>query len=96
VSYFRFAKSEIRAQKVSLQKSDVSRQRHEFLEFRKVREKEERAEKRLKHKEALQKKKAAMAAKKLTSGNKQEDDPKTTAIQAALARVKAKKATKKD
>jgi len=92
VSYFRFAKSEIRAQEVALQKSDISRQRHEFLEFRKVREKQERAKKRRKHKEALQKKKAAMAAKKAASGEKQQDDPKVAAIKAALARVKAKKA----
>ncbi|HFC91592.1 MAG TPA: electron transport complex subunit RsxC [Leucothrix mucor] len=92
VSYFRFAKSEIHVQEVALKKSDLSRKRHEFLEFRKAREKQEREEKRRKHKEALQKKKAAMAAKKKVAGEKVEDDPKAAAIKAALARTKAKKA----
>lgn len=91
VSYFRFAKSEIRAQETALKKSDLSRQRHEFLEFRKIREKQERDEKRRKHKEALQKKKAAMAAKKAVDGDNKVDDPKAVAIKAALARAKAKK-----
>jgi electron transport complex protein RnfC len=94
VSYFRFAKSEIRAQKAALEKSNLSRKRHEFLEFRKAREKQERDEKRRKHKEALQKKKAAMAAKKKMAGEKVEDDPKTAAIKAALARTKANKAAR--
>ncbi|MCK5918661.1 MAG: electron transport complex subunit RsxC [Cocleimonas sp.] len=99
VSYFRFAKSEIRAQDVAVKKSDLSRERHDFLEFRKEREKQERDEKRQKHKEALQKKKAAMAAKKKATGEKEADDPKAAAIKAALARAKAKKterARKKD
>jgi electron transport complex protein RnfC len=85
VSYFRFAKSEIRAQALALKKSDVSRQRHEFLEFRKAREKQERDEKRRKHKEALQKKKANSSSVKGTSS-------KADAIKAAIARAKAKKA----
>lgn len=96
VSYFRFAKSEIRAQERVLKKSDISRERHEFLEFRKIREKQERDEKRLKHKKALQKKKAAMAAKKAANGDNTIDDPKATVIKAALARVKAKKMKKKE
>ncbi len=91
VSYFRFAKSEIRAQEKLLKKSDLSRKRHEFLEFRKAREKRERDEKRRKHKEALQKKKAAMKAKKAANGDASANDPKADAIKAALARVKAKK-----
>ncbi|HIO91564.1 MAG TPA: electron transport complex subunit RsxC [Leucothrix mucor] len=81
VSYFRFAKSEIHAQELALVKSDIARERHEFLEFRKVREKQERDEKRRKHKEALQKKKAGASA----------DKAKKDAIQAALDRAKAKK-----
>jgi len=81
VSYFRFAKSEIRAQEEALAKSDLARKRHEFLEFRKIREKQERDEKRRKHKEALQKKKAGATAGKA----------KKDAIQAAMARAKAKK-----
>lgn len=85
VSYFRFAKSEIQMQNLALQKSDISRERHEFLEFRKAREKQERDEKRRKHKAALQKKKAALSSKK-------GENPKADAIQAAIARAKAKKA----
>ena len=81
VSYFRFAKSEIRAQQEALEKSDIARKRHEFLEFRKIREKQERDEKRRKHKEALQKKKAGATANK----------SKKDAIQAAMDRAKAKK-----
>jgi electron transport complex protein RnfC len=91
VSYFRFAKSEIRAQQTALKKSDLSRQRHEFLEFRKIREKQERDEKRRKHKEALQKKKAAMAAKKTGGSDEKSNNPKVATIKAALARAKAKK-----
>uniref|UniRef100_UPI0033657713 electron transport complex subunit RsxC n=1 Tax=Candidatus Albibeggiatoa sp. nov. BB20 TaxID=3162723 RepID=UPI0033657713 len=56
VSYFRYAKSEVRAQQVEKQKSDVARQRHEFRAFRVEREKEEKA--------ARHKKKAQMANKK--------------------------------
>jgi electron transport complex protein RnfC len=92
VSYFRFAKSEIKAQKIAQEKSDLSRQRHEFLEFRKAREKQERDDKRRKHKEALQKKKAAMAAKKTVNGEVKADTSKADAIKAAVARAKAKKA----
>ena len=94
VSYFRFAKSEIRAQKISPKKSDLSRERHEFLEFRKAREKHERDEKRRKHKAALQKKKAIMAAKKKRTGENDEENPKADAIKAALARANAKKAAR--
>lgn len=93
VSYFRFAKAEIQAQEIAQEKSDSSRKRHEFLEFRKAREKQERDDKRRKHKEALQQKKAAMAAKKTQNGEvKKEDNSKTDAIKAAIARTKAKKA----
>ncbi len=58
VDYFRFGKSEIREQKIAQEKADLSRQRHEFLLFRKEREKRERDEKRAAHKAALQQKKA--------------------------------------
>ena len=85
VSYFRFAKSEIRAQEFALKKSNLARERHEFLEFRKIREKQERDEKRRKHKEALQKKKAGTST----------DKSKKDAIQAAMARAKAKKLARK-
>ncbi|MEK7992037.1 MAG: electron transport complex subunit RsxC [Thiotrichaceae bacterium] len=56
VNYFRYAKSEVRAQQVEKQKSDVARQRHEFKMYRVEREKLEKA--------ARHKKKAEMANKK--------------------------------
>ncbi|MCK5902880.1 MAG: electron transport complex subunit RsxC [Cocleimonas sp.] len=81
VSYFRFAKSELRSQQLTLEKANISRERHEFQEFRRQREKEERAEKRLKHKAALQRKKASAKGK----------NPKADAIKAAMVRANAKK-----
>ncbi len=95
VDYYRFAKTEIREQHEAQKKADLARERHEFLLFRKAREKREREEKRAAHKAAMQKKKAA-AAKAREAGqspdNKHsEDSAKTDAIKAAMARVKAKK-----
>lgn len=84
VSYFRFSKSEIRAQEKSQNKADRARERHEFQEYRQQREKQERAEKRRKHKAALQKKKAAGTT----------DKSKADAIKAAMERAKAKKAAR--
>lgn len=89
VDYFRFAKTEIKAQQHAALKSSQSRERHEFHEFRKAREKEEREEKRRKQKEALQKKKAAAA------DGKGGGDSKQDAIKAAMERAKAKKAALK-
>ena len=86
VDYFRFAKSEIRDQKIAQQKSDLSRDRHEFLLFRKERDKRERDEKRAAHKAALQKKKAEASQNEVSSKNSKAD-----AIKAAMARAKAKK-----
>lgn len=89
VDYYRFAKTEIREQNIAQKKSDLARQRHEFLEFRKERDKREREEKRAAHKAALQKKKAAAAEAK---GEKtSEKDAKSEAIKAAIERSKAKK-----
>ena len=87
VDYFRFAKNEIRDQQTAQQKSDISRDRHEFLLFRKERDKRERDEKRAAHKAALQKKKAE--ANK--NGSPKKDTSKTDAIKAAMERAKAKK-----
>ncbi len=56
VSYFRYAKSEIRTQQFEKQKADLARQRHEFKLFRIEREKAEKA--------ARHKQKAEMANKK--------------------------------
>jgi len=97
VDYYRFAKVELREQKLAQEKADVSRQRHEFLLYRKERDKRERDEKRAAHKAELQAKKAAIAKKKAESGDnsgvpeKTEDNSKADAIQAAVARAKEKK-----
>ena len=86
VDYFRFGKGEIREQKIALIKSDLSRERHEFLLFRKEREKRERDEKRATHKTALQQKKAAAKG-----SGEESSTPKADAIKAAMERAKAKK-----
>lgn len=86
VDYFRFGKGEIREQKIALIKSDLSRERHEFLLFRKEREKRERDEKRATHKAALQQKKAAAKG-----SGEESSTPKADAIKAAMERAKAKK-----
>lgn len=86
VQYYRFAKTEIWAQEKDRKKSDKARERHEFREQRIAREKAEREEK-------LRQKKEMLAKKKEAEGQaSQAVDPKKAAIEAALARVKAKKA----
>lgn len=94
VDYYRFAKTEIREQQQAQKMADQARQRHEFLLFRKERDKREREEKRAAHKAALQKKKAA-AAKNKAAGKSTNSDNKETAkadaIKAAVERAKAKK-----
>ncbi len=77
VGYYRYAKSEIWDQEAEKRQADLARQRHQFREFRLQREKQERAER---HK----KKRSAVA--KGGSGEKK------AAIEAAMARVRAKKA----
>lgn len=59
VDYYRFAKSEVRAQREAKQKAELARERHEFHLERLERAKRERAEKLAKHK-----KKAVSADKK--------------------------------
>lgn len=71
-------KTEIHAQERDKQKSDISRQRHEFNLYRKERKKQEDEERR--------RKKKAMLNDSIVIGDKQD------AIAAALARVEAKKA----
>ncbi len=90
VDYFRFAKNEVRDQKIAQEKADLSRERHEFLLFRKERDKRERDEKRAAHKAALQKKKAE-AGKNSETTKGTNKDSKADAIKAAMARAKAKK-----
>lgn len=82
VQYYRYAKSEVRAAEREKQQADLARERHEFRAFRLEREKQER-QARHKQKRTVLKKPAA--------GNADED-AKKAAIQAALERVKAKKA----
>lgn len=98
VDYYRYAKMEIREQTLATEKSNIARERFEFLQFRRERDKREREEKRAAHKAALQEKKAAAQAQ--TANNKTSDastenapteDPKMAAIKAAMARTKAKK-----
>jgi len=100
VDYYRFAKAEMRDQADAQKKADLARQRHEFLEFRKERDKREREEKRAAHKAALQKKKEIAAKAKAegatandakTINSTQKDDSKADAIKAAMQRAKAKK-----
>lgn len=81
VQYYRFAKTEIQQQQRDKQKSDHARDRHEFRQERLERKKREDEERKRKKKELL---KRANADKK--------DDAKKSAIDAALERVKAKKA----
>jgi len=76
VSYYRHAKSKIWEQEEEKRRADRARQRHQFHELRLQREKQERAER---HK------------KKRTAVAKGGDDKKA-AIEAAMARVRAKKA----
>ncbi|MDH5425944.1 MAG: electron transport complex subunit RsxC [Gammaproteobacteria bacterium] len=84
VQYYRFAKTEIWAQEKQREKADQARLRHEFREQRVAREKAEREEK-------LRLKKELLAKKKIEEGKAAAIDPKKAAIEAALARVKAKK-----
>lgn len=77
VDYYRFAKSEIRAQRTAKSKADSARQRHEFHVERLERLKREKAEKLAKHKAQAQ---------------TNTDDGKKAAIQAAMERAQAKKA----
>lgn len=83
VNYYRFAKAEIRAQRASQNSSARARERHEFRLERIERVKREKAEKLAKHKEMAQQQAPTTPT----------DDPKKAAIQAALARAQAKKAS---
>ena len=87
VDYYRYAKTEIREQALATEKSNIARERFEFLQYRRERDKREREEKRAAHKAALQEKKAAAK----TNSNKAAEDPKQAAIKAAMERAKAKK-----
>lgn len=92
VQYYRFAKTEIWNQERDRIKSDHARIRHDFRQDRLDREKKEREEKLRKKKELLAKKKLAEAAAKENDVETAEVDPKKVAIEAAMKRVKEKKA----
>jgi electron transport complex protein RnfC len=82
VQYYRFAKTEIWNREQEKLKSDRARERHEFHLYRIERKKQEDEERRRKKKELL----------KRAQGKKEsETDSKKAAIEAALARAKAKK-----
>ena len=82
VQYYRFAKTEIWAQEQEKNSANIARQRHEFRQFRMERKKAEN-EARKKHKRELLIK---------VSGKKDNgEDAKKAAIEAAMARVKAKR-----
>lgn len=86
VHYFRYAKTEIWAQQQEKTLSDAARERHQFREQRLEREKREKQER---HK----KKRAALEAKKSDPENTADAaaNAKRAAIQAAMARAKAKR-----
>ncbi|PXF63018.1 electron transport complex subunit RsxC [Kangiella spongicola] len=85
VQYYRYAKSTIRNNRIEKSKAEKARERHEARQERLERVKREKAERHRKAAEA-RKKAAAEAGKK---------DAKKAAVQAALARVKAKKEAQK-
>ncbi|MCG6886838.1 MAG: electron transport complex subunit RsxC [Proteobacteria bacterium] len=84
VQYYRFAKTEIWAKERDKEKADHARQRHEFRLQRLERKKKEDEERRRRKKELL---------KKTQPKSDSEADIKQAAIQAAMDRVKAKRAT---
>lgn len=87
VQYYRFAKTEIWALERDKQKSDIARQRHEFREFRMERKKKEDEERKLRKKAMLKK----THDQNQGQNNENKTDPKKAAIEAAMARVKAKR-----
>lgn len=84
VQYYRFAKTEIYAQEQEKKSSDIARQRHEFRQFRMERKKSENEERKRQKRELL---------KKVNGEKDSAEDAKKAAIEAAMARVKAKRET---
>jgi len=93
VQYYRFAKTEIWNQERERIKSDHARTRHDFRQARLDREKKVREEKLRKKKELLAKKKQAEATAAKNNNEATDIDPRKAAIEAAMKRVQAKKAT---
>lgn len=82
VQYYRFAKTEIYALEQEKKSSDIARQRHEFRLFRMERKKAENEERKRQKRELL---------KKVSGEKDNAEDAKKAAIEAAMARVKAKR-----
>lgn len=82
VQYYRFAKQEIWGREKERQKADLARERFEFRQERQEREEREKAER-------LARKKAALA-------KKGPEEDKKTAIDGAIERARARKATQSD
>ena len=82
VQYYRFAKTEIYSLEEEKKNSDIARQRHEFRQFREERKKAENEERKRQKRELL---------KKVNNEKDSTDDAKKSAIEAAMARVKAKR-----
>lgn len=82
VQYYRFAKTEIYAMEEEKKKSDIARQRHEFRQLRIERKKAENEERKRQKRELL---------KKVNGEKDSAEDAKKSAIEAAMARVKAKR-----
>jgi len=82
VQYYRFAKTEIYALEQEKKSSDIARERHEFRQFRMERKKAENEERKRQKRELL---------KKVNGEKDNADDAKKSAIEAAMARVKAKR-----
>lgn len=87
VQYYRFAKTEIYALEQEKKKSDIARQRHEFRQFRLERKKAENEERKRQKRELLKK----VSGDKASSDKSSAEDAKKSAIEAAMARVKAKR-----
>lgn len=87
VQYYRFAKTEIYALEEEKKNSDIARQRHEFRQFRMERKKAENEERKRQKRELLKK----VSGDKTSSDKTGREDAKKAAIDAAMARVKAKR-----
>ena len=87
VQYYRFAKTEIYALEQEKKSSDIARQRHEFRLFRMERKKAENEERKRLKRELLKK----VNGDKTSSDKSSTEDAKKSAIDAAMARVKAKR-----
>ena len=87
VQYYRFAKTEIYALEQEKKSSDIARQRHEFRQFRMERKKAENEERKRLKRELLKK----VSGDKASTDKSSTEDAKKSAIDAAMARVKAKR-----